>query len=655
MRTVSLGILLLLLALFACKKEDPLQLPLQLEGIFLGNQEVALTGSELEDIPVNQAFDLLFGTAVDPESVEAGIMLMGPQGAVALQFSFFNDNRTVRVRPATSLSRGHSYELLLKTSLQSGAGAGLEQEVTLRFFTEVQAIQISSWAISGQAANAFAYLLEVPLSPEITIGFSDPIAADALERLLRISGPGTLRYTYTYSADLREVTLRFDLPLQHLSRYVFSLQAGNYGALGQAGAALEQVFYTQVRESDVFPRIPDEELLSKIQQQTFGYFWDFGHPVSGLARERNTSNNLVTIGGSGFGLMAMIVAVERGFISRDEALERWTTILDFLAKADRFHGAWPHWMDGTSGKVLPFSTRDNGGDLVETAFLVQGLITLRQYLDAAQPEEAALMEQINALWTSVEWDWYTKNGEKRLYWHWSPEYDFAMNLPVSGHNETLITYVLAAAAPTHSIDKATYEQGYARNGAIRNGQAFYDLTLPLGQDYGGPLFFTHYSHLGLDPRNLRDAYADYWTQVVNHSLINQAYCADNPKRYVGYSEVCWGLTASDNHQGYSAHSPNNDLGVITPTAAISALPYTPEAALAAIRHFYYQLGDQLWGDYGFYDAFNPTERWTATSYLAIDQGPIVVMIENYRSQLLWDLFMSAPEIQAGLDKLGFAY
>jgi hypothetical protein len=186
-----------------------------------------------------------------------------------------------------------------------------------------------------------------------------------------------------------------------------------------------------------------------------------------------------------------------------------------------------------------------------------------------------------------------------------------------------------------------------------NGKSFYDYTLPVGSDYGGPLFFAHYSFLGLDPRNLQDAYADYWQQNEHHTRINRAYCIDNPQQYAGYSENNWGLTASDNHLGYAAHSPAHDLGVITPTAALSSFPYTPEASMDALHFFYYTLGDRLWGEYGFYDAFNVTEGWYAGSYLAIDQGPIIIMIENYRTALLWELFMSVPEVWQGLEKLGF--
>jgi hypothetical protein len=353
--------------------------------------------------------------------------------------------------------------------------------------------------------------------------------------------------------------------------------------------------------------------------------------------------------------MALIVGIERGFITRAEGIDRMDRILDFLETADRFHGAWSHWINGTSGAVIPFSPNDNGGDLVETSYLVQGLLTFRQYLDDAVPVEEALIARINTLWESVEWDWYTRGGQDVLYWHWSPDKEWIMNHQIRGYNESLITYVLAASSATHSISQSVYTNGWAQNGSIENGNEYFGITLPLGSPYGGPLFFAHYSFLGLDPRNLEDAYASYWTQNVNHSLINRAYCTDNPKNFAVYSDVCWGLTASDNHEGYSAHSPTNDLGVITPTAALSSFPYTPDESMEALKFFYYSLGDRTWGDYGFYDAFNSTEGWYADSYLAIDQGPIIVMIENYRTGLLWDLFMSCPEVQDGLTKLGFTY
>jgi hypothetical protein len=284
--------------------------------------------------------------------------------------------------------------------------------------------------------------------------------------------------------------------------------------------------------------------------------------------------------------------------------------------------------------------------------MIQALLSWRQYLNAGNAEEALLMERINILWEEVEWDWFTR-GEDVLYWHWSPQHEWRMNHPIRGYNEALITYFLAAASPTHPIEASVYHQGWAANGNIKNGQQYYGIELPLGEALGGPLFFAHYSFLGLDPRGLSDTYANYFEQGRAHTLINRAYAIDNPKQYVGYGPGIWGLTASDNPDGYSAHAPTNDLGTITPTAALSSMPYTPEESMEALRFFYYYLGDKLWGEYGFYDAFDLTRGWVASSYLAIDQGPIIVMIENHRTALLWDLFMANPEIDRAMEKLSF--
>jgi len=406
--------------------------------------------------------------------------------------------------------------------------------------------------------------------------------------------------------------------------------------------------------SDKFPRIPDEELLDLVQSQTFKYFWDFGHPTSGMARERTTSGHTVATGGTGFGVMAMIVAAERGFVLRNDALQRVQKIVTFLdEKCEKFHGAYSHWINGETGKTVPFSTYDDGGDLVETALLFQGLLAAGQYFNSSDGAEVNLRNDITRLWEAIEWTWYQQDGQNVLYWHWSPTYHWQMNMKITGWNEALIVYVLAASSPTYPISKEVYTQGWARNGAMANGKLFYGLSLPLGNDYGGPLFFSHYSFLGINPKGLSDQYADYWTQNQHHSLINYKYCIENPKKYAGYGADCWGLTASDGNGGYSAHSPTDDKGVIAPTAALSSMPYTPEESMNALRFFYYKLGDQLWSDYGFYDAFNLSAQWFDNQHIAIDQGPIVVMIENYRTGLLWSLFMADEEIKEGLRKLGF--
>jgi hypothetical protein len=404
--------------------------------------------------------------------------------------------------------------------------------------------------------------------------------------------------------------------------------------------------------------LSDSVLLDQVQKQTFRYFWDFAHPVSGLSRERsnvayNYGHEVVTTGGTGFGIMAVIVATERKWVTRDTAAKFLLKMVNFLLKANSYHGVFPHWLDGATGQTIPFSRKDDGADLVETSFLFQGLLCARQYFTGDDRTERELRNRISNLWNDIEWNWFTKEGQEVLYWHWSPNNGWAMNFPVRGFNECLIMYVLAASGERYPVSPAVYHRGWAESNFFNNGKEFYGFKLPLGFDYGGPLFFSHYSFLGLDPRGLKDRYADYWEQNKNHTQINRAYCVDNPKDFKGYGENCWGLTASDTYNGYNAHSPTNDHGTITPTAALSAFPYTPEYSMQALKHFYNSLGDKIWSEYGFVDAFNETKNWYAESHLAIDQGPIIVMIENYRSGLLWKLFMSCPEIQKGLKKLGF--
>jgi hypothetical protein len=400
------------------------------------------------------------------------------------------------------------------------------------------------------------------------------------------------------------------------------------------------------------PQAPEAALLDAVQRQTLRYFWDFAHPVSGLARERsNATPDLVSSGGSGFGLMAILVGIERGWIEREEGLDRLATLVRFLAAADRHHGVFPHWLHGGSGRTVRFAPKDDGGDLVETSFLMAGLLAVRQYFGGVEPRERELRELIDMLWRGVEWDWYTR-GEAVLYWHWSPVHGWAMNHPIRGWNECLVTYLLAASSPTHAIGPAVYHRGFAEGPAFLNGRPYYGMTLPLGPDGGGALFFAHYSFLGIDPRGLSDRYADYWRQNRVHTLVNRAYCIANPKGFAGYGADCWGLTASDSIDGYVGHSPTDDRGVITPSAALSSYPYTPNESLAALRHFA-ALGERLWGAYGFRDAFSHAADWYAPSYIAIDEGPIVVMIENHRSRLLWRLLMGCPEVQRGLAALGF--
>jgi hypothetical protein len=408
----------------------------------------------------------------------------------------------------------------------------------------------------------------------------------------------------------------------------------------------------------------DDAFLDYIQKAHFNYMWEGAAPNSGLAPERihidvpSSDAHVITTGGSGFGIAGLLVGIERGFITRGQGLERFEKIVSFLEKADRYHGVWSHWMNDNDGKTVPFGDDDNGGDLVESAFLMQGLLCVRQYFKDGSKEEQALAKRIDTLWRAMEWDWYRQGGQEVLYWHWSPNYGWEMNFPLKGYNECFITYILAASSPTHAIPAEVYRKGWARDGAIKSSASEYGFPLILKHnvtgDHTGPLFWAHYSYIGLNPKGLSDDYASsYWDLNRNHTLINYTYCVQNPKHYKGYGKNCWGLTASYSVNGYSAHSPQNDLGVIVPTAALSSFPYTPEESMAALKHFYNDLGDKLWGKYGFYDAFSEQAEWYPERYLAIDQLTIAPMIENHRTGLLWKLFMSCPEVQEGLKKLNF--
>ncbi|MBS1920630.1 MAG: Ig-like domain-containing protein [Bacteroidetes bacterium] len=522
------------------------------------------------------------------------------------------------------------------------------------------AFQANTHTINTVTFNSTGILYGITVNPVIQISFSDKVDRNSVPASIsyynRSQSSSNVTFNVTYQNNDSTLLITPANNLSFLNEYIFSLTTLLKSVSGKyLTNRLDLDFYTQIDSTDKFPRITDSALLDLVQSQTFKYFWDFGHPVSGMARERNTSGDIVTTGGTGFGIMAIPVAINRNFITRTNGLARVQKIVSFLSgNAQRFHGAFSHWMNGNTGVVVPFGSNDDGADIVETSYMMMGLLTARQYFNGTDAAEINLRNDINNLWNAVEWDWFRRNGKNVLYWNWSPNYGWAVNVPVQGWNETLITYVLAASSTTHGIPKTVYDSGFARNGSMKNNNTYYGYQLPLGPALGGPLFFEHYSFLGINPTGLSDAYANYQTQTLNHSKINYEYCKANPMSYYGYSNLCWGLTASDIPTGYTASSPTNDVGVIAPTAAISSLPYTPVESMQALKFFYYTLGDKLWGPYGFKDAFSLKDGWFASSYLAIDEGPIICMIENYRSGLLWNLFTSCPEVKAGLQSLGFS-
>jgi hypothetical protein len=420
--------------------------------------------------------------------------------------------------------------------------------------------------------------------------------------------------------------------------------------------------------------LSDDELLTMLQHDCFLYYWEGADPNSGMTHENLPGDDrIIATGASGFGIAALVVGVERGFITRQQGVERLTRIVNFLEHADRYHGAWSHFMNGGTGKTMPvFGMFDNGGDLVETSFLVQGLLVARQYFRGSSQEEQSLYQRITHLWETVEWDWYRGDPHSDfIFWHWSKEWAQQIHHPLIGFNEVMIAYVLAMSSPTHGVPVDMYYSGWASqskealgyragwSGSIDgdhywNRHTYYGIKLDVGVGTGGPLFFTHYSYIGFDPHSLHDRYtSSYFENNRNIALINRAYSIADPKHFAGYGPNAWGLTASDGPEGYVPHAPdeNSDRGTLTPTGALASFPYTPEASMAALKHYYRDLGAQIWDIYGPRDAYSPTYNWISPIYMGLNQAPIVDMVENYRTGLVWKNFMANPEIGEMLKKL----
>lgn len=633
--------------------------------IMINRAAVGSYGLNLQDptqnveAPQDSIVTIAFSSALDTTVSKAGFSLSTAEGQpVATSVRFVEDGTKAVIAQSSKPAEGQGFKLAVSNTVK-GKIQQTFSGVTLGYTTAVSPIVIDSIIVNGRKTIPGKLVPYVTRAgAQFKFYFSKPLkAATVTTENVTVLGPGASTVAVSLSSDARVLSASPSGTLASLRRYELRVSDQVVGKMNERIGGIKVTFLSALDTTDKFPRISDEELLTLVQKQTFKYFWDAADPSSGLAQERNASPDIVTTGGSGFGIMTLIVGVDRGFITRTQAVQRWDKMTRWLKKADRFHGAWPHWMYGSTGRVRPFSPNDDGGDLVETAFMAQGLMTVRQFLNRSNADESQVAVRIDSLLDGIEWDWYRRSGQDVLYWHWSPRVAWAMNFPLRGWNETLITYVMAAASRTHSIPRSVYSNGFCSSDRYLNGRSYYGIRLPLGPDggKGGPLFFAHYSFLGLNPTNLRDANAQYFQQNLAHTQIDYQYCLANPRGYPYYGPDCWGLTASDNNQGYSAHDPDNDLGVITPTAALGCMPYTPTESMRALRFFYYKLGDRLWGPQGFYDAFNLSADWTANSYLAIDQGPIIVMIENYRTQRLWNLFMSSPEVQQGLTNLGFTY
>jgi hypothetical protein len=391
------------------------------------------------------------------------------------------------------------------------------------------------------------------------------------------------------------------------------------------------------------------QLLTQVQQAGFNYFYEFGHPVCGLARLSIRRNpDICASGASGMGFFNLGVGIERGFISRQEGMNRALLELKFLSQhAERFHGAFPHLINGQTGRAIPFSKYDDGADLVETAFLMEGVLFAREYFSGPSADEAQIRSLADDLWRSVEWDWFLRTDpDPVLIWHWSPNWGWKINLHITGFNECQIVYLLAMASPTHPIKPAAYWAGW-EGPDYGVDRVAYGIHMSLGNSNAPapPLFMAHYSYLGLDPHELWFRDETYFDHFRDFCRVQVRYARAKSNVYKGYGRL-WGITASAGPEGYRAFQPGKrDNGTLAPTAALSSMPYVPAQSLSCLLEMYEHYGSQLWGPLGFYDSFNLTRNWVSKTYLCIDQGPIAPMIENYRTGMCWKTFMNCQEIQ----------
>ncbi len=399
----------------------------------------------------------------------------------------------------------------------------------------------------------------------------------------------------------------------------------------------------------------DREALEDLARSAFNYMWEDGDPHSGMAFEADFGweTRPVAVGGTGFGVAAIVVGTDRGWIGRNEAVERLLRIARFLrdkTARTKLHGAFPHWLDGETGETIPFGENDDGADIVETSLLMQGLLIARAYFNGPGSEEE-LRSVITGLWEEVDWDWFTNGEHNGLYWHWLPtEGKGYTGLKILGYNEALITYILALSSPTHPISAKAYR--YWSSGWGYRLKKTYGYRLEATLPGGGPLFLAHYSFIGLDPRRMADKYVPggYFVRGVTQTLSNRGYCLEEAPPENRYSENFWGLSASQIKDGYDDSNPLNDHGVVAPTAALASMPYTPYYSLLVLHNLREGFGGRAWGRFGPYDGISLKDEWISPHVLAIDQLPIVSMVENYRSGLLWKLLMDDPDVREGLKK-----
>jgi hypothetical protein len=432
------------------------------------------------------------------------------------------------------------------------------------------------------------------------------------------------------------------------------LMAALIGFAGTASRPAGAQAYPGITAS---PTLTTEALLDSLQRTSFEYFWEQANPVNGLIRDRSQTGSPCSIAAQGFGISAICIAIDHGWVTREAGRARIRLGMQTLWNGPQsdasfgvngYKGLFYHFLDINSG----MRTWSCELSTIDTALLMAGILDAREYFDTADAGDVELRALADSLYQRVDWD-FMRSGGGAIKMGWKPGTGFNGYGYWIGYNEAMILYVLALGSPTHPVPATAW--GFWTTG--------YQWQTQYGQTYVifPPLFGHQYSHCWIDYRHIWDSYMQargitYFENSRRATLAQQAYCIANPGGWVGYGATTWGLTASDDPDGYTAHGAPpalNDDGTITPTAPASSLPFAPEIVIPTLQNLYDTYGAMIWGQYGFKDAFNYSRFWFGPDYIGIDEGPIVIMIENYLNGAVWRRCGTSPYIVTGLARAGF--
>jgi hypothetical protein len=429
----------------------------------------------------------------------------------------------------------------------------------------------------------------------------------------------------------------------------------------------------QQSDSDLYYGVP-KEFTDELKERTFNYFWEVIDEGTWQTDDRYPTRNFTSVAATGFALPSYIIGVHNGYITREQGAERVHKVLDWLWNAPQgpdeegmtgYKGFFYHFLNygsGTRYKTVELST-------IDTGLLMAGVLTAQSYFDGDNETEREIRSLADSLYLRVEWDW-AMNDNPTMSMGWHPERGF-IKAEWKGYNEAMVLLILALGSPQHPVHDNAWDVWTST----------YDWEEFYGYEHVNfaPLFGHQYSQMFVDFRGIQDEYMkekgiDYFENSRRATLANKAYCVANPGNFKGYGENIWGLTACDGpanqvrkidgrsiqfktyHARGAAKDDIRDDGTITPTAAGGSIPFAPEETLAALYEMKQKYGDQLYTKYGFLDAFNLTyseEGWFNPDYIGIDQGPILIQLENLESGLIWETLKKNPYIIKGLQKAGF--